>query len=114
MADCIFCKIAKREIQAMVVHETDEIMAFRDINPQAPVHVLVIPKKHYASVNDFTDADQGLIGKLALAAKNIARQEKLADRGYRLVWNCGVDGGQSVAHVHLHLLGGRALGWPPG
>jgi histidine triad (HIT) family protein len=114
MADCIFCKIARREIQAMVVHETDEIMAFRDINPQAPVHVLVIPKKHYASVNDFTDADQALIGKMALAAKNIAKQEKLADRGYRLVWNCGADGGQSVAHVHLHLLGGRALGWPPG
>jgi histidine triad (HIT) family protein len=114
MSDCIFCKIARRDIQAMVVHDTDEIMAFRDINPQSPVHVLVIPKKHYASVNDFTDADANLIGKMVLAAKNIAKQEKLAERGYRLVWNCGNDGGQSVAHVHLHLLGGRSLGWPPG
>jgi len=114
MPDCIFCKIAHREIQAMVVFDNDEIMAFRDINPQAPVHILIIPKKHYGSVNDFVDADGALIGKMVLAGKSIAKQEKLAERGFRLVWNCGNDGGQSVAHVHLHLLGGRALAWPPG
>jgi len=114
MPDCIFCKIARREIQAMVVFDNDEIMAFRDINPQAPVHILIIPKKHYASVNDFVDTDGALIGKMVIAGKTIAKQEKLAERGFRLIWNCGTDGGQSVAHVHLHLLGGRSLAWPPG
>ena len=114
MSDCIFCKIGAREIQAMVVYEDPEILAFRDINPQAPVHVLVIPKKHYASPNDFEPGDAGLVGRLVVAAQQIARQEKIADRGYRTVLNCGQDGGQSVAHVHLHLLGGRQLGWPPG
>src|SRR3569832_331552 len=107
MADCIFCKIGAHQIQAMVVYEDNEILAFRDINPQAPVHVLIIPKKHYTSTSDFSDDDLNLLGRMILAAKNIAKQEKLADRGYRMVMNNGNDGGQSVAHVHLHLLGGR-------
>jgi histidine triad (HIT) family protein len=114
MADCIFCKIGARQIQAMVVYEDPDILAFRDINPQAPVHILVIPKKHYDSINDFGAADQALAGKLVLAAQQIAAQEKIADRGYRMIMNSGNEGGQSVAHVHLHLLGGRQLGWPPG
>ena len=114
MADCIFCKIGKHEIQAMVVYEDSEILGFRDINPQAPVHILVIPKKHYHSINDFIESDGALLGHLFLAGKQIAKQEKIADRGYRLVMNCGKEGGQSVDHVHMHLLGGRPLTWPPG
>lgn len=114
MADCIFCKIGKREIQAMVVHDDAEILAFRDINPQAPVHILIIPKKHYGSLNEMEATDGGLLGRMILAARQIANQEKIASRGYRLIINCGEDGGQSVAHLHLHLLGGRAMTWPPG
>jgi histidine triad (HIT) family protein len=114
MADCIFCKIGAHEIQAMVVYEDSDILAFRDINPQAPVHILIIPKRHFTSLNDFSAVETELLGRLALAAKAIAKQEKLQDRGYRLVMNCGVDGGQSVAHVHMHLLGGRTMTWPPG
>jgi len=114
MADCIFCKIGAHQIQAMVVYEDNEILGFRDINPQAPVHVLIIPKIHYTTMNDFVENDTSLLGRMVLAAKNIAKQEKLADRGYRLIMNCGQDGGQSVAHVHLHLLGGREMAWPPG
>jgi histidine triad (HIT) family protein len=114
MKDCIFCKIGAHEIQAMVVYEDSDILAFRDINPQAPVHVLIIPKKHFTSVNDFTNNETELLGRLMLAGKNIARQERLNDRGYRLVMNCGADGGQSVAHVHMHLIGGRTMTWPPG
>ena len=114
MADCVFCKIGAREIQSMVVYEDSEILGFRDINPQAPVHILIIPKTHYTSVNEFAEKDINLLGRMVLAAKNIAKQEKLADRGYRLAMNCGHDAGQSVDHVHLHLLGGRQMGWPPG
>jgi histidine triad (HIT) family protein len=114
MSDCIFCKIAMRQIPALVVKDSQDVLAFRDIQPQAPVHILIVPKKHYSSVNDFAEADKGLIGQMVLTAQEVAKQEKLADRGYRLVWNCGNDGGQSVGHVHLHLLGGRQLSWPPG
>ncbi|MEI6233796.1 MAG: histidine triad nucleotide-binding protein [Planctomycetota bacterium] len=114
MSDCIFCKIGSKQIQAMVVHDEDDLMAFRDINPQAPVHVLIIPKKHIGSMNDVDAADMSLIGKMAAAAKLIAKQEKIAASGYRLVINTGSHGGQSVGHVHMHLLGGRELGWPPG
>ncbi len=114
MADCIFCKIGAHEIQAIVVYEDADFLAFRDINPQAPVHILIIPKKHYGSTNELEAADSGLLGRLVLAGKQIARQEKIADRGYRLVLNCGPDGGQTVSHVHLHLLGGRQMRWPPG
>ena len=114
MSDCIFCKIGAGQIQAMVVYDDPEILAFRDINPQAPVHILIIPKKHYNSANDFTTADEPLLGKLMIAAQQIALQERIGDRGYRLVVNCGQDAGQSVAHVHLHLMGGRQMAWPPG
>ena len=114
MPDCVFCKIGTRELQAMVVYEDPEFIAFRDINPQAPIHVLVIPKTHYESLNEFRAKDAGLLGRLVLAATHIAQQERLRERGYRLVINTGSEGGQSVGHVHLHLLGGRPFTWPPG
>ena len=94
--------------------DADELVAFRDVNPQAPTHVLVIPKRHIPTVNDLDAADEELVGKLFLAAQSIAKAEGLADDGYRLVMNTNGDGGQSVFHIHLHLLGGRRLGWPPG
>ena len=109
---CLFCRIVRREIPAKIVHETDDTVAFADINPQAPTHVLVIPKSHVASLNEATDAAQ--IGRLALVAAEIARDAGLAERGYRTVINTNADAGQTVFHVHLHLLGGRRLGWPPG
>jgi len=114
MADCIFCKIGAKEIQAMVVYEDPEIIGFRDINPQAPVHVLLIPKRHCLSLNEYGEKDSNLLGQFLLAAKQIARQEKLTDRGYRLVLNVGDEAGQVVKHVHMHLLGGREMKWPPG
>jgi histidine triad (HIT) family protein len=113
-ADCLFCKIARRDIPASIVHETDDLLAFRDVGPQAPVHVLVIPKRHVATLDDFEPADAALAGRLLLAAAELARREGIAEQGYRTVMNCNADGGQSVFHVHLHLLGGRRLGWPPG
>ena len=114
MSDCVFCKIGAHQLQAMVVYEDRESIAFRDIDPQAPLHLLLVPKHHFQSLNEVTDADAGLLGRMVLAAVRIARQEGLADRGYRVVFNTGTEGGQSVAHVHLHLLGGRSLAWPPG
>jgi|SRR4030095_8565698 histidine triad (HIT) family protein len=113
-SDCLFCRIVRREIAADLVHEDDDVLAFRDINPQAPLHVLMIPKRHIATLNDLTAADAALVGKLVLAAQEFARREGIADAGYRTVMNCNVHGGQSVFHVHLHLLGGRAMKWPPG
>lgn len=113
MSDCIFCKIGAKQIQAMVVYEDPDILAFRDINPQNPVHILIVPKKHYTSLNDFAPEDAALLGRLTLAAKQIAQNEKIADTGYRLVINTGQHGGQSVSHLHLHLLGGKPMGWPP-
>jgi histidine triad (HIT) family protein len=114
MSDCIFCKIGAKQIQSMIVHDEDDLLAFRDINPQAPVHILIIPKKHYTSLNEVDVAESGLIGKMFSAAKQIAKQEKINGTGYRLVINTGVNAGQSVAHLHLHLLGGRTMAWPPG
>ncbi len=114
MSDCIFCKIGAKQIQSMQVYEEEDLLAFRDINPQAPVHILIIPKKHFTSVNEMDAVDAGLIGRMFMAAKHIAKQEKIAGSGYRLIVNTGVHGGQSVAHVHLHLMGGRQMGWPPG
>ena len=114
MSDCIFCKIGNHQIRSMVVYEDAEILAFRDINPQAPVHILIIPKKHYSALSEFQAADAALLGRLFLAGKAIAAQEKVAERGFRLVLNCGPDAGQSVSHVHVHLLGGRPMAWPPG
>jgi histidine triad (HIT) family protein len=109
---CPFCRIAKRESPATVVAETDDCVAFRDLNPQAPVHVLVIPRAHVSSLNDLQDAR--LVGRLALLAAEIARKEGIADSGYRTVINTNADAGQTVFHLHLHLLGGRRFTWPPG
>ncbi len=113
-ADCAFCKIASGEIEATVVLQDGDVVAFRDLHPKAPTHVLVIPRRHVATVNDLESADAALVGKLFLAARMIARQEKIADTGYRLIVNCGAGAGQTVFHLHLHLLGGRILSWPPG
>lgn len=114
MDECIFCRIAAGGIPSAVLHEDEEIFAFRDIDPKAPVHILVIPKKHVVSVNDLDDGDAGLVGRMVLIAKTLAVSEGIADPGFRLVVNTGGDGGQSVDHLHLHLLGGRGMGWPPG
>ena len=114
MTDCLFCKMVAGDIKPDVVYETDEVLAFRDINPQAPVHVLIIPKTHIATTNDIGAEHAPLIGQLYLAAKEIAAQESLSERGYRTVMNCNRDAGQAVFHIHLHLLGGRQMQWPPG
>ena len=110
--DCLFCRIVRGEIPAAVVHKDDHVVAFRDINPQAPVHVVIVPREHVASLNDATDAE--MLGRLSLAASDIARREGIADSGYRTVVNTNRAAGQTVFHVHLHLLGGRSMGWPPG
>ncbi|GAB6041241.1 histidine triad nucleotide-binding protein [Endothiovibrio diazotrophicus] len=114
MADCIFCKMVTREIQPEVVYEDDDILAFRDINPQAPTHVLIIPKRHIPTLNDLEAEDAELIGRMYLVAKQVAADEGLAETGYRTTFNCNADGGQEVYHLHLHLLGGRRMTWPPG
>ncbi len=116
MADpnCIFCRIAAGEIPAKVVRQDEHSVAFRDLNPQAPTHVLIIPRRHIPSVNALEGGDAALIGQLFLAAQEIARDEGVAASGYRMVINAGPNAGQSVDHIHLHLLGGRGLAWPPG
>jgi len=113
-AECLFCKMVAGVIPPNKVYEDTEVLAFKDINPQAPVHVLVIPKRHIATTNDLTDADAAIIGKLILVGKKIAAQLGVAESGYRLVNNTNADAGQSVSHVHVHLLGGRRMQWPPG
>jgi len=113
MSDCLFCKIVAGEIPSDKVFEDDDVVAFRDIQPQAPVHLLVIPRKHLASLDEASESDQALLGKLMLACRSLAAQEGISG-AYRVVNNCGAAAGQSVFHVHFHLLGGRALGWPPG
>jgi histidine triad (HIT) family protein len=112
MSDCLFCKIVQGEIPAESVKENERFVAFRDINPQAPTHVLAIPRKHIASLNEATDAE--LIGDLMLFARDIAKEEGLADAGYRVVLNTNAGAGQTVFHIHAHVLGGRPLQWPPG
>ncbi|MBW3566569.1 MAG: histidine triad nucleotide-binding protein [Proteobacteria bacterium] len=114
MSDCLFCKMVNGEIKPDTVHETEEMLAFRDINPQAPTHVLVVPKKHISTINDLEPQHETLIGKMYLAAKTIAKREGIAEDGYRTVMNCGEGAGQSVFHIHLHVLGGRRMKWPPG
>lgn len=114
MSDCLFCKMVSGEIKADVVFETDRILAFRDISPQAPTHILVIPKKHIATLNDLDDDSAPLVADMYLAAKQIAEQDGIAQKGYRTLINCNRDAGQSVFHVHLHLMGGRLMNWPPG
>lgn len=111
-ADCVFCKIAAGEIPATVVKKNDRMLAFRDINPQAPTHVLVIPTHHVSSLNDVRDG--GVLGEMLLFARDVAKDQGIAQRGYRVVVNTNPDGGQTVFHIHLHLLGGRPMTWPPG
>jgi len=114
MSDCIFCKIAQGEMSADLVHQDDSILAFRDINPQAPTHILIIPREHVATMSDLDDAHKDLVGRLFLVARDLAAEEGIQDDGYRVVMNCGAKAGQTVFHIHLHLLGGRRMTWPPG
>jgi len=114
MSNCLFCKIAEKTIPAMIVHEDDQTLAFDDIHPQAPVHTLVIPKRHVASVQDLGESDQVLMARLLLVCTKIAKDKGLAESGFRLVANTGRDGGQTVFHLHVHVMGGRHMGWPPG
>ena len=114
MSDCLFCKMVAGEIKPNIVFETPKLLAFRDLHPQAPTHVLVIPKRHIATINDLNPEDAQLAGEMLLAAKTIAQQDGFAQSGYRTVMNCNADAGQSVFHIHLHVLGGRTLHWPPG
>jgi histidine triad (HIT) family protein len=112
--DCLFCRISKKELPAKIVHEDEQVVAFDDINPQAPTHILVLPRKHIGGLNELTTADAALIGHLHVVAAELARQRGIADSGYRTVINTGRGAGQSVFHLHLHLLGGRGMRWPPG
>ena len=114
MDNCLFCNIVAGEIPADIVYEDDSIIAFRDINPQAPVHILIIPKLHISTLNDLSSEHAELIGELILSAKDIAKKEGISDAGYRTGFNCNKAAGQTVYHIHLHLLGGRDISWPPG
>ena len=112
--DCIFCKIAKKEVPSRIVFESDHVLAFHDLFPAAPTHLLIIPKQHYSTLNDVPAADSAILGEMVDTARTLAGELGIAEDGYRVVMNCNSDGGQSVYHIHLHLLGGRKLGWPPG
>ena len=114
MSDCIFCRIVERKIPSKIVYEDETALAFKDINPQAPVHVLVIPKRHIPRVLDLGEEDHDLVGHLLMVANKIARDEGIAERGFRIVTNCNPESGQEVYHIHFHLLGGRRMHWPPG
>jgi len=114
MSDCLFCKIAEGKIPSNRVFENETVVAFRDIHPQAPVHILIVPRRHIGTLNELNADDARLIGEMVLTAKHLAAQENLAESGYRVLMNCNRDGGQSVYHIHLHLLGGRYMKWPPG
>ena len=114
MADCLFCRIIAGDIKGAIVYQDDRVVAFKDINPQAPMHVLVVPRRHIATLNDLTSEDDGLVGELTRRAAALAKEHGYGDRGYRTVFNCNADAGQTVFHIHLHVLGGRRLTWPPG
>lgn len=114
MSDCLFCRIIRREIPGSIVYEDDHVLAFNDINPQAPTHVLVVPKRHIATLNDLVAADDGIVGELVRRAAAIAKERGLSAGGFRTVFNTNRDAGQTVFHIHLHLLGGRPMAWPPG
>ena len=114
MSDCLFCRIASGDLASAIVHQDDTVVAFRDINPQAPTHIVLIPRKHIPSLSNLEDTDDGALGHLVRIAAAIAHTEGIANDGYRLVANCGPAAGQSVDHLHFHLLGGRNLAWPPG
>ncbi|SNX55242.1 histidine triad nucleotide-binding protein [Thermoanaerobacterium sp. RBIITD] len=114
MEDCIFCNIINKKINSSIVYEDDYVVAFPDINPQAPVHLLIVPKEHIKSPLDIGEDNKELIGHVYIVAKNLAKKFGIDKKGYRLVTNCGNDGGQTVLHIHFHLLGGRFMTWPPG
>lgn len=114
MSDCIFCKIVNKELPAEIAYEDDKVLAFKDLSPQAPTHLLIIPKKHISTMNDIQEEDVALIGHIKLTAAKLAKDLGFAEAGYRVVMNCNEDGGQTVYHIHLHLLAGRSLAWPPG
>ena len=114
MPDCLFCKIVEKKIETDIIYENKNIIAFRDINPQAPVHILLIPKLHFSTLNDLTVNDKNLAGNLIYNAAKLAKREGISEKGYRTGFNCNEWGGQTVYHIHLHLLGGRKFGWPPG
>lgn len=114
MGDCIFCKIVDKKIPAKIVYEDDRVLAFEDINPQAPVHLLLIPRKHIATLNELEESDAALTGYLVATAAKLARDRGIAERGFRVVANCNPESGQTVYHIHFHLLGGRPMHWPPG
>ncbi len=113
-ANCLFCKIAGGDIDSDIVYQSDKVVAFRDINPQAPTHVLIVPRNHVSTINDLCESDLEDVGYLFFAAKEIAREEGIDESGYRVTMNCMEGAGQSVFHIHLHLLGGRPFSWPPG
>ncbi len=114
MPDCIFCKIANKEIPAEIIYEDEDLLAFKDINPVALTHILLIPNKHISTLFDLTDEDSEIIGRIVLLSKKLAIELGLEEKGFRLVSNCKENGGQTVYHIHFHLLGGRAFAWPPG
>ena len=111
---CLFCDVAEKKCPSTAVLEDEDIYAFRDIHPHAPTHILIIPRKHIATLNDLSESDAALVGKIVLAARDLAAQEGIAEDGYRLVWNCNAMAGQTIYHIHLHIMGGRPLRWPPG
>ena len=114
MTNCLFCRIIAGEIPGAIVYQDDHLVAFKDINPQAAMHVLIVPRRHIPSLNDLTPEDDGLVGEMVRRAAALARENGHADAGYRTVFNCNAEAGQTVFHIHLHVLGGRRLGWPPG
>ena len=114
MPDCLFCKIIAGEIPATLVYQDERLIAFRDLNPQAPMHVLIVPRRHIATLNDLAAEDDGLVGEMIRRAATLAKEHGHAEGGYRTVFNCNAGAGQSVFHIHLHVLGGRAMTWPPG
>ena len=114
MSDCLFCRIIKKEIPASVIYEDDRVLVFNDINPQAPLHALVIPKRHIGSLNELSAGDDGIVGEMVRRAAAVAGDKGYADRGFRTVFNTNAEAGQTVFHIHLHVLAGRGLGWPPG
>jgi histidine triad (HIT) family protein len=114
MSDCLFCKIVAGDIPGTIVYQDAELVAFRDIDPKAPLHVLIVPRRHIATLNDLTPGDDGLVGSMVRRAAALANEHGYADRGYRTVFNCNREAGQTVFHIHLHLLAGRGFTWPPG